>query len=230
MTDKKLGWTLRIGGILCIGLVFLAIQWILPDFYSTMWRLTIQGDLDGLTDYITSFGYAAFLVSIAMIAFVNAIGLPSIPFLTVNGVIFGLVPGIIISWIGEVVGIEISFRLTRTLLRNQAKKVISRSNMLEKLDSFSCIRTIMFGRAIPYSPNVVVTAFSALSHIAYKDHFIANLFGKVPAVVVEVWLGHDLLRIQEHWGRFIVLIVIVSAVYGFMWWRRRQSEKARFKP
>lgn len=221
MTDKALGWTLRIGGVAGVVLILWLIQVMLPDFYSTMWWLMIRGDLDGLTDYIASFGYAAIGVSVFMIAFVNAIGIPSIPFLTVNGIIFGLVPGILISWVGEVIGIEISFRLTRTLLRNQAKKVICRSNMLEKLDSYSCIRTIMVGRAIPYSPNVVVTAFSALSRISYRDHFIANALGKIPAVVVEVWLGHDLLRIQEHWGRLLILLVAVAAVYGFIWWQKK---------
>lgn len=221
MTDKALGWTLRIGGVAGVVLILWLIQVMLPDFYSTMWWLMIRGDLDGLTDYIASFGYAAIGVSVFMIAFVNVIGIPSIPFLTVNGIIFGLVPGILISWVGEVIGIEISFRLTRTLLRNQAKKVICRSNMLEKLDSYSCIRTIMVGRAIPYSPNVVVTAFSALSHISYRDHFIANALGKIPAVVVEVWLGHDLLRIQEHWGRLLILLVAVAAVYGFIWWQKK---------
>lgn len=221
MTDKALGWTLRIVGVAGVVLILWLIQVMLPDFYSTMWWLMIRGDLDGLTDYIASFGYAAIGVSVFMIAFVNAIGIPSIPFLTVNGIIFGLVPGILISWVGEVIGIEISFRLTRTLLRNQAKKVICRSNMLEKLDSYSCIRTIMVGRAIPYSPNVVVTAFSALSHISYRDHFIANALGKIPAVVVEVWLGHDLLRIQEHWGRLLILLVAVAAVYGFIWWQKK---------
>lgn len=226
MTDKALGWTLRVSGLAGIILILWLIQVMLPDFYSTMWRLMIRGDLDGLTEYISSFGYAAIGVSVFMIAFVNAIGIPSIPFLTVNGIIFGLVPGIIISWIGEVIGIEISFRLTRTLLRNQAKKVICRSNMLEKLDSYSCIRTIMIGRAIPYSPNVVVTAFSALSHISYRDHFIANVIGKIPAVVVEVWLGHDLLRIQEHWGRLLILLVAVAVVYGFIWWQKKYRRRS----
>lgn len=225
MTDKTLGRSLRVFGILAVVLFLWSIQWFLPDFYSTMWRLTIEGDLDGLTDYIASFSYSAIIVSIFMIAFANAIGIPSIPFLTVNGIIFGLVPGIIISWIGEVVGIEISFRLTRTLLRNQAKKVIQRSNMLEKLDSYSCISTIMIGRAIPYSPNVLVTALSALSHISYRDHFIANVIGKIPAVVVEVWLGYDLLRINEHWDRLLVLLIIVVVIYGFLWWRKRQKKK-----
>ena len=207
MTDKTLGWTVRLGGVLAVLLFLWSIQWFLPDFYSTMWHLTVEGDIDGLTDYIASFGYAAILVSVFMIIFANAIGIPSIPFLTVNGVIFGLVPGIIISWAAEVIGIVISFRLTRTLLRNQAKKVIQRSNMLEKLDSYSCIRTIMMGRAIPYSPNVVVTAFSALSHISYKDHFIANALG------------------NEHWERLLGLTILVVAIYGFLWWRKKQTQR-----
>jgi uncharacterized membrane protein YdjX (TVP38/TMEM64 family) len=83
----------------------------------------------------------------------------------------------------------------------------------------------MFARAIPYSPNVVVTALSALSHITYKDHFIANLIGKIPAVVVEVWLGHDLLRFHEHWDRLIVLVLAVTAIYTFLWWRRHHRPR-----
>lgn len=227
MKDKYFGWLMRLGGVLLVALMFWSIQLAAPDFYSIMWHLTVRGDLDGLADYISSFGFYAIGVSIFMIAFVNAIGLPSIPFLTVNGIIFGLIPGIIISWIGEVIGIEISFRLTRTLLRKQAQKVISKSKMLEKLDSYSCIRTVMLGRAVPYAPNVVVTAFSALSHISYRDHFIANLIGKLPAVTVEVWLGHDLLRIQEHWGRLIILLVIVAVIYTIIWWRKKHIKKNR---
>lgn len=227
MNDKYLGWLLHIGGGLLVILMLLSIQLMAPDFYSTMYRLTASGDLDGLADYIASFGFYAVGLSIFLIAFVNAIGLPSIPFLTVNGIIFGLIPGILISWVGEVIGIEISFRLTRTLLRKQAQKVISRSKMLEKLDSYSCIRTVIMGRAIPYAPNVVVTAFSALSHISYRDHFIANVLGKFPAVLVEVWLGHDLLRIQEHWGRLIVLVAIVAFIYVIIWWRKRYIKKKR---
>ena len=71
MTDKALGWTLRIGGVAGVVLILWLIQVMLPDFYSTMWWLMIRGDLDGLTDYIASFGYAAIGVSVFMIAFVS---------------------------------------------------------------------------------------------------------------------------------------------------------------
>lgn len=127
MNDKYLGWLLHIGGGILVVLMFLSIQLMAPDFYSIMWHLTVSGDLDGLADYIASFGFYAIGISVFMIAFVNAIGLPSIPFLTVNGIIFGLIPGIIISWIGEVIGIEISFRLTRTLPASRPRRSFPRA-------------------------------------------------------------------------------------------------------
>ena len=80
MNDKYLGWLLHIGGGLLVILMLLSIQLMAPDFYSTMYRLTASGDLDGLADYIASFGFYAVGLSIFLIAFVNAIGLPSIPF------------------------------------------------------------------------------------------------------------------------------------------------------
>jgi putative membrane protein len=188
-----------------------------------MLSLTVEGDINGMTAYMASFGYKAIFISVIMVAFVNAIGIPSVLFLTVNGVIFGLIPGILISWAGEVIGIEISFHLTRTLFRGQAQRFIGGSDMFGKLDSYSCIRTIMAGRAIPYAPNVVVTALGALSHISYRDHFIANVIGKFPAVAVEVWLGHDLLLIREHWQRLLAVSAIVALVYGILWWRRKHG-------
>ena len=56
--------------------------------------------------------------------------------------------------------------------------------------------------------------------MSFRAHTEATLIGKVPSVIFEVWLGHDLLLIKEHWGRFIVLLLIVGLVYGFLWWRR----------
>ena len=77
-----------------------------PEFYDQTIQLTLAGDIDGLGDYISSFGYGAFAVSIGLLIFCNVFGIPTIPFLTVNGALFGLIPGLVISWLGEVLGIE----------------------------------------------------------------------------------------------------------------------------
>ncbi|HCW87268.1 MAG TPA: TVP38/TMEM64 family protein, partial [Dialister sp.] len=42
-----------------------------PEFYYHTIHLTMAGDVDGLADYISSFGYGAFLVSIGLLIFCN---------------------------------------------------------------------------------------------------------------------------------------------------------------
>ena len=112
--------------VLVIILVELAaVQYFIPDFYQTLFRLTLDGNVEGLTEYISSFGYGAIGITIFMIVLTNMTGLPSIPFLTVNGVIFGLLPGIVISWIGEVLGNILGFVIMRTVLRDKARKLVS---------------------------------------------------------------------------------------------------------
>lgn len=184
-----------------------------PEFYYHTIHLTMAGDVDGLADYISSFGYGAFLVSIGLLIFCNVFGIPTIPFLTVNGALFGLIPGIIISWIGEVIGIEISFHIGRIFFRRQARAIIEKKHMLTKLDKYSCVKNMALARAIPYSPNILFTAIAVLSKLTCKEHLKATLIGKIPSVIVEVWLGHDLIYFSEHGVRFLVLLALLVSGY-----------------
>jgi uncharacterized membrane protein YdjX (TVP38/TMEM64 family) len=140
-------------------------------------------------------------------------GLPSIPFLTVNGVIFGLGPGIVISWVGEVIGIEGGFIVMRTILRDKAQRMIEKNHLTDKLESYSTIRNIAICRAVPYSPNVVFTALAAMSPMSFRAHTEATLIGKVPSVIFEVWLGHDLLKFSKYGGRFLISATVILTIY-----------------
>lgn len=149
-------WDKVMKGAVCLGLflAFWSVQWVIPDFYQELFRLSLAGDVDGLIEYISSFGIYAALISIFMITVTDMTGLPSIPFLTVNGAIFGLVPGLIISWVGEVLGTELSFLILRTGLRRQAIHVISRHHLRNQLNKYSRFSTLAMARSIPYIPNV----------------------------------------------------------------------------
>ena len=157
-----------------------------------------------------------------MITVTDMTGLPSIPFLTVNGAIFGLVPGLIISWVGEVLGTELSFLILRTGLRRQAIHVISRHHLRNQLDKYSRFSTLAMARSIPYIPNVPFTAIAAVSHLSQKDHFLATAVGKVPRVVIEVLLGHDLIHLSQHGGRLMFWVVLTGLIC-YCWHRRQQA-------
>lgn len=182
----------------CLGLflAFWGVQWVIPDFYQELFRLSLAGDVDGLIDYISSFGIYAALISIFMITVTDMTGLPSIPFLTVNGAIFGLVPGLIISWVGEVLGTELSFVILRTVLRRQAIHVISRHHLRNQLDRYSRFRTLAAARS--------------------------TAAGKVPRVVIEVLLGHDLIHISQHSGR-LAFWVVLTVLLCYCWHRHQQA-------
>ena len=144
----------------CLGLflAFWGVQWVIPDFYQELFRLSLAGDVDGLINYISSFGIYAALISIFMITVTDMTGLPSIPFLTVNGPFSDSCRALSFPWVGEVLGTELSFVIMRTILRRQAIHVISRHHLRNQLDKYSCFPTLAVARSIPYIPNVPFTA------------------------------------------------------------------------
>ena len=186
-------------------------------------------------DYIQSFGVWAMLFSFCLDVLVNALGfLPSIFISTANGILFGVAPGIIISWLAETTGVVLSFLLMRTILRDSAETVIRKSPYLSRLDEFSGqkgFQMMLIARTIPYFPSGILTALGAVSRISVKDYVLANLIGKFPSTALEVVIGHDAVRFHEHLGRLTVVVILATIVYVVLWYaqRRRTSGVDRNK-
>ena len=71
--------------LLLAAICFLIAKIFFPEFYSNTVTLTLAGDVDGLSSYISSFGYGAFAVSLFLLILCNVFGIPTIPLLTING-------------------------------------------------------------------------------------------------------------------------------------------------
>ncbi|MCI1750028.1 MAG: TVP38/TMEM64 family protein [Megasphaera cerevisiae] len=203
------------------------IHIVLPDFYRTVWDLSMSGNMEGTIEYLRSFGVWAIAVSMVIDIVINIVGfLPSIFISTANGVLFGIGTGTIVSWLAETIGVIISFFFMRTLFRHKARQIIEKSRMLSKLDEYSTLKAMIIARAVPYSPNGLVTALGALSHISYRDYAVGCLIGKLPSVAVEVVVGHDLVMLEDNSMRLTILVIVVAVVYGGLWyWNRRRKAK-----
>lgn len=217
ITERAVRW-------ICVGMfifLLLGIYLAFPGFYGTVWHLSKSGDIDGTADYIRSFGNGALLGSFLSVVFINIIGLPSIFILMVNGIVFGIGEGIAISWLSEVVGVTIGFWLLRVFLRNKAERIIAKSSRLRKLDGYSNMMTMIIARALPYSPNGVITALGAVSCISYRNYIIATLIGKLPSVAIEVWLGYYLILYRYDAGKILGLIFLLAIMYGMYLHRQK---------
>ena len=221
MNDKKKERYIQLGllsGLVALGLL---VYVLVPGFYDDMWELILSGDVQRMAEVLQSYGPWAMVISFVLDVLINALGfLPSIFFSTANGLLFGVVPGIIISWLAETVGVVLSFMIMRYILRDTAHKVIEKSEFLLKVDDFSGkngLVMMLFARSIPYFPCGIITALGAISQISLRDYIIANLIGKFPSTALEVIVGHDAVLLQDNLGRLTVVILIASVIYFLLW-------------
>ncbi len=211
-------------------LLLIAGVWLLyPEVFARLWHVMVCGSMQETIDYIQSFGVWAMLFSFCLDVLVNALGfLPSIFISTANGVLFGVIPGVIVSWLAETTGVILSFLLMRTILRDSAEKLIQKSPYLSKLDEFSGkkgFQMMLIARTIPYFPSGILTALGAVSRISVKDYILSNLIGKFPSTALEVIIGHDAVLFHEHMDRLTIVVVIATIVYVAIWYAQRRRER-----
>ena len=113
----------------------------------------------------------------------------------------------------------------RYVFRHKAQALVDKSRWLSQLNGKIDCKLVFFFRAIPYSPNFVVTAFAALGRIGFAEHGAATMAGKILAVCMEVWLGYDLIHFNPHSLIAVCLMVCLLAVllFGSRRWLKHKS-------
>jgi uncharacterized membrane protein YdjX (TVP38/TMEM64 family) len=213
----------------CLILILFGIHHFAPQFFHRVVVLSTRGDIKGTARFLSSYGPWAVVVSFLLDVFINAVGfLPSIFLSTANGLIFGLPLGVTISWVAESVGVIISFMVMRYFLRETAEQIIATSNNLKRLDEMSSdsgLVAMTLARTLPYFPSGVLTALGAISKMSFRDYCIATFIGKFPSTALEVILGHDIVNYRANMHRLGMLVTVVIAVYGYMFYRRYKKQK-----
>ena len=202
---------LKIGAALPIILLFVIIHLIAPEFLPELFALLASGDIPATVEYIRSFGEGAIVFAFLLTLFTNALGFPpAVIFSTANVILFGIVPGIILSCVAETVGVTIAFVLMRFYFREAAEKAIAKSPFLAKVDQYSGSKgfiIMLIGRMVPYLPSAVMNAIGALSSIRLRDYVLASLVGKFPSTGIEAIIGHDIIMQQEDNTRLIIVVI-----------------------
>ena len=202
---------LKIGAALAIILLFVIIHLIAPEFLPELFALLASGDIPATVEYIRSFGEGAIVFAFLLTLFTNALGFPpAVIFSTANVILFGIIPGIILSCVAETVGVTIAFVLMRFYFREAAEKAIAKSPFLAKVDQYSGSKgfiIMLIGRMVPYLPSAVMNAIGALSSIRLRDYVLASLVGKFPSTGIEAIIGHDIIMQQEDNTRLIIVVI-----------------------
>ena len=208
--------------------LLIGIDFLVPGFYSEIWRLSMSGDIEGTVVYLRSFGVWAMLISFLVDVLINSLGfLPSIFISTANGLLFGVTIGILISWVAESIGVIISFFILRFFLRDAALQVIHKSKRLEDLDNMSGKNGLYFmaiARTLPYFPSGILTAIGAVSKISVRDYVIATFVGKFPSTAIEVIVGHDIVNYEQNMDRLAISVLLITIAYGVIFYYNKRKK------
>ncbi|MED4581259.1 TVP38/TMEM64 family protein [Brevibacillus choshinensis] len=188
-------------------------------------------NVEGLAEWIRSWGILGILGSIVLNIIISVAGvLPSIFLSGANAIVYGLVGGFFVSLTGEVLGATVAFLLYRY--------GIQKSKGLKKLEKFSWIHTIngasrfrkglaiVLLRMNPLIPSGVINLGAALTTISFPDFLLATFLGKIPSMVFETFVGHDLVYLSENKYRLIFSLLAGSLVF-LLFWRKEKSRSLR---
>lgn len=177
--------------------------------------------MEETAEWLQSLGSWAIVASILLNIVIGIAGVIPTVFLSgANAVVFGLVPGFIISLVGECIAAVVSFYLYRWGVIKLSQKP-SQSRFWGKLSILrEQTRTrkmiiVLFARITPFVPSGLVTLAAAISGMPVLDFAVVTVLGKMPSIAAETLIGHDLFYIKDRWerlaavGAVLVLVLLI---------------------
>ncbi|MGE7270163.1 TVP38/TMEM64 family protein [Brevibacillus panacihumi] len=187
-------------------------------------------NVESITEWIQSWGSLAVAGSILLNVLISITGvLPSIFLSGANAVVFGLLGGFFVSLTGEVIGAGIAFILYRwgvtkmvRLKKWQVSKWLTKINDSSRIKQMTAISLL---RINPLIPSGLVNFGASLTNISFLDFMLATFIGKIPAMVFETLVGHDIIFLSENKFRLLISLLLGILVF-FLFWSRRKEEDA----
>ena len=123
----------------------------------------------------------------------TAVAIPSAPFALAGGVIFGLLPGIAVGWVGAMLGAAGGYWLARGLGKDTVCRALGKHRtMLDKLDDLNGFLPLLRLRLIPVLPLGVVNVMAGLTGMDFRAYLAATAIGILPSTVVYVYFADAL--------------------------------------
>lgn len=192
-----------VGLIICLAYFFL--------FTQTGIKLSHM-NVGQLSDYLLSFGTYSVILGMAAV-YVQSI-LPFFPFVLVAGanvLVFGLAWGFVINYVMSVAGALTAFGFARTFGHDRVERRLSKYPAVlvfnKRLEEQGFLY-VMLGRMIPILPSSAISFGAGISKIRTRDFIMGTVIGKLPMILLESLIGHDLLHFRQYRGRLLLLVAL----------------------
>ncbi len=185
-----------------------------------------RGDVDGIRDYVLSFGlWAPVASTLLMVLQALAAPLPSFVITFANGLAFGTLWGWALSLFGHTLAAAVCFALSRALGRAPVEVLVGRAG-LKSADRWFArwgVYAVLVARLVPGISFDVVSYAAGITRMKFRRFLAATALGIFPQTLVYSYLGH---RAPEHVRLFLVFsgLVVAGAIVFAVVRRRRRGK------
>ena len=200
---------------LSLAVVGLGLTW---RFHQPLWALlSVVGDREAIAASLDQFGILApLLLGVILILQVIVAAIPGHALMVSGGYVFGFAPAFAISLTTTVIGSQIAFMLARWAGRPLVER-LAPVDLLNKWSNISAKKGLiffLFAFMLPIFPADVMNYIAGLSALSARRFFIANLFGRMPGVVLMTAVGAYGFQLSiTTW----VGIAVAAAVMFLIW-------------
>lgn len=183
-----------------------------------------------LQAFVAQWGLFSIFIDLALIIILALF--PVVPFVLIAGVntlIYGWIAGFMLSYIGSLLGASLGFWLARTLGQAWAQPKVRKLGKWGALLRGNSFSVVLLSRLIPVLPSAAVNYAAGLSLMTFPSFLLATLLGKIPMIIWESWVGHDLWQISHHPGRLLLALAIGFLLFGSVglyWYYSKKFPKA----
>jgi uncharacterized membrane protein YdjX (TVP38/TMEM64 family) len=178
--------------------------------------MMLSGNIEGIRDYILSYGLWAPVVSVLLMILQSIIApLPASLVTFANGLAFGTLNGGFVSLVGQLLASLVCFGLSRAVGRTVVERLVSKRALAVADGWFA--RWGMFGivglRMIPGPGFDAVSYAAGLTSLRVGPFLLATALGSVPQIALYAFLGD---RAPQHLGTLIVATLVILAGLGII--------------
>lgn len=169
------------------------------------------------TEVISNGGILFGMLLIMIESFIPA--LPLSVFIALNTHTFGLLPGILMSWVSTCIGCYISYLIFYYVSNNIIYKYLSKKtrNKIEKaVDKFQNISlanlTVII--TLPFTPAFLINILAGVSGMSKKKYIVALLIGKIFMVSFWGYIGKSFVESMTDISAIIVMSIMIIIAYA----------------
>ncbi|MBU5306312.1 TVP38/TMEM64 family protein [Clostridioides mangenotii] len=211
MKKKNKAKLIIVGIILILLLIYLFVPSVKNQINEVVYILSSM-NLDGVIEYIRSFGAWAVVISFSLMIFQSiAAPIPAFLITFANAAIFGWWQGAILSWTSAMAGAALCFFIANILGRDVAEKLTSKT-ALESIDVFFekyGKHTILICRLLPFMSFDIVSYAAGLTSMSFMSFIVATGIGQLPATLIYSYVGGMLTGGAK---KFVMGLLILFAV------------------